>query len=291
MKKWFFFLFASMFLCSCSCLLSQIPPQQIYAGAGCKAALPDYKLYATLTGTNCSTYTITQTPVAGTFITVPNVANTVTMKATVSNGKILQTTFTVTMLDTITPKWVFTGPLATNIDTVMIEDLRIKTENLYSAADNMTEQLYKATDKVFPWSMYPGSGPSTQGYYDSSLFVTVSMKDLTSPTKDWKRFNSLAKYLTINPDTSYEHVTDLIDWSRLINVPDFTPTEYAIDYRDWYDWQADALYFAVPKKTLPTTPDLTKVKIASPFVPLMFDATANKLKFYNAGAWHTLTSN
>jgi hypothetical protein len=287
MKKWFFFLFASMLLCSCSCLLSQIPPQQIYAGAGCKAAVPDYKLYATLTGTNCSTFTITQTPAAGTFITVPNVANTVTMKATVSNGKILQTTFTVTMLDTITPKWVLSGPLAVQ----QMDSLLEKTKVLQNMVNDMTITAYKEADKLFPWEEYPGSGPNTEGFYDSALYVSVSMKDLTDPVKPWRNFSTTAKNVSINPDTTYEHITDPIDWSRIINVPDFTVSQYAVDYRDLPDWQANSLYFAIPKKILPITPDLTQVKISDLFVPLQFDMTAKKLKFYDEGAWHTITSN
>lgn len=217
LKSLFFFLFAGILLCSCSCLLSQIPPQNIYAGSGCTAIVPDYTPYVHATG-GCSGVTVTQTPVPGTVLTsvVVNKAQPLIFKATGGNGKIKQRQTTITMLDTITPQFgAFTGPLALEqIDTLML-----KIGALYNIADDMTERLYKEADKVYPYDLYPGSGPSTQGEYDSSLYVTVSMKDLTSPGKEWKRVSSLATHVSINPDTTIQYVSDPIDFRRIVNSP------------------------------------------------------------------------
>lgn len=286
MKK-LIFLFIAVLFAGCSpklsCLLAQFPPKIVYAGAGCTATLPNYIPQATVVG-GCTGFLVTQTPVPGTMLTATNKVVNVILKATGANGKISQISFTVTLADTITPK--FTGLTAIEIQDTLLK----KSKALYDVADNMTEELYKLADRAFPWNLYPGSGPNTQGYYDSSMFVTTAMKDLTSPTKEWKRVNTLAKYVSIDPDTTYEHVTDPIAWERLTNVPDFSAgTPYAIDYRDWYDWQAYSDYFAIPKRVT-KIPDLTKVKNPDEFVPLYFDKTVGKLVFYNNGIRYTITS-
>jgi hypothetical protein len=102
MKKLFFFLFASMLLCSCKCVLSQIPPKYIYAGIDCTAPLPNYADSVTVKG-GCSGVTLTQTPAAGTILTVVNKPENVILKATGGNGKSSQRSFTVTMIDATTP--------------------------------------------------------------------------------------------------------------------------------------------------------------------------------------------
>jgi hypothetical protein len=116
------------------------------------------------------------------------------------------------------------------------------------------------------------------------------MKDLTDPVKPWKRVNTLAKYVTINPDTTYEHITDPIAWSRLTGVPDLTAAKNAVDYNDWYDWNAFSDYVAIPARNT-TTVDLTKVKIPYEFVALRYNKLTSKLEFLYANAWHTITSN
>ena len=285
MKKAIFLLI--VFLAGCNpktaCLLAQFPPKVIYANAQCQAPLPNYVPQAVVTG-GCTGFVVTQTPAPGTLLTATNKTINVVIKATGTNGKSSQVTFTVTLADTVTPR-------ITGLTAMQIQDsIQKKSNELYNIADNMTESLYKLADKAFPWDQYPGSGPSTQGSYDSSLFVTVSMKDLTDPVKPWKRVNTLAKYVMINPDTTYEHVTDPIAWTRITGAPDFTPTAYAIDYRDWYDWQADSEYAAIPSRNT-TTVDLTKVKIDREFVPFRFNKLIGKLEYQYNNAWHQVTSN
>ena len=132
MKKLFFYLFASMLLCSCSCILGQIPPQYIYAGSGCTAPMPDYKSKVTVIG-GCSGYNLTQTPTAGTIITVLNSPQMVIIKASGLNGKSSQTGFTVTMLDTITP-------IITTLQT-FVDDALQRSKVLYDAADRINGKL------------------------------------------------------------------------------------------------------------------------------------------------------
>lgn len=284
MKKTIFLLIAILFAgCTpkLSCLLAQFPPQIVYAGAGCTAPLPNYVTRATVVG-GCTGFTVVQTPVPGTILTATNKVINVVLKATGTNGKTSQISFTVTLADTITPK-------ITGLTAIQIQDTILKKANaLYDVADNMTETLYKLADRSYPWDLYPGSGPSTQGSYDSSLFVTVSMKDLTSPAKEWKRFSTLAKNIAINPDTINTGNTGQISWSRLTDVP--ANVTNAVNYYDWYDWNAYSDYTAIPKRNTASV-DLTKVKTPSEFVALRFNKLTSKLEFLDNNAWHQITSN
>lgn len=286
MKKSLFLLIAVL-LAGCgtktSCLLAQFPPQIVYAGAGCTAPLPNYVPRATVVG-GCTGFLVTQTPAPGTMLTATNKTINVILKATGTNGKSSQVSFTVSIADTITPK-------ITGLTVMQIQDTLLKkSKALYDLADNITEKLYKFTDKVYPWDQYQGSGPSTLGSYDSSLFVTVSMKDLTDPAKPWKRVSSLAKYVVLDPDTNVMHVNDPIDWSRITNVPNFTTSQYAVDYRDWYDWNAASDFIAIPSRNT-TTIDLAKVKAPYEFVPIRFNKVIGKLEYQYNNAWHQVTSN
>jgi hypothetical protein len=132
MKKLFFFLFASMLMCSCTCLLSQIPPQYIYAGSGCTAPLPDYRTQVTVTG-GCTGFTVAQTPAPGYLLTATTKSSTVVIKATGTNNKSSQIQFVVTMLDTITPKIIPNGTLI----GYQLE----QSKALYDAGDLITKSM------------------------------------------------------------------------------------------------------------------------------------------------------
>lgn len=111
MKKYLFLL--SLFLfSSCACVLSQIPPQRIYAGATCSAVLPDYRLRITATD-NCEIASLTQTPLPGYSLGPTNKTTTVTVKATDATGNFRQVVFTVTLLDTIKPVLTIDATLLT----------------------------------------------------------------------------------------------------------------------------------------------------------------------------------
>jgi hypothetical protein len=84
-------------------VLSQIPPQKIYAGTNCSAVLPDYRLKITATD-NCEIASFTQIPDPGFVLNATTKTTTVTVKATDATGNFKQVVFTVTLLDTIKPK-------------------------------------------------------------------------------------------------------------------------------------------------------------------------------------------
>lgn len=293
MKKWFFFLFASMLLCSCSCLLSQIPPKYIYAEAGCKAPIPNYIPMTTITG-GCSGFTVTQIPIAGTLILEANVAKPIIIKATGNNGKSSQITFTVTMLDTITPK-------ITPLPALMAYETK-QIKEMYDAADKMTLLSFKQFDENFPWdSLSPGLGPNADG----EMLVTVSMDS----AGDRKRFITMTDLVSIGGDTSK------IYWNEIGGKPtEFIPMvhghgwnqvthplyldnpilEYPVDWRDFMDWQAAAEYMPIPKRTpvsSTTPPNLALVDATINFTPLIFDPVNLKMKFWNGTVWKTITSN
>lgn len=102
MKKLIFLAIVSVFLSSCVCTLAQIPPQFIYAGAGCTAPLPDYKSKVTATD-NCAIKILEQIPASGYLLTATNQIVDVTIKATDAFNNSSQVTFSVTLLDTIKP--------------------------------------------------------------------------------------------------------------------------------------------------------------------------------------------
>jgi hypothetical protein len=184
-KKLFLFLFASMLLCSCSCLLSQIPPQYIYAGAGCTALLPDYKPQVTVTG-GCTGFTVVQTPAVGTVLTATSKTATVVIKATGTNGKSRQIQFVVTMLDTVTPKLTPTGSLvAYHLD---------QDRELYDAADKVVDKMIgntgDYTSKVLIHTSWDSLGyRKGLAWYGDSLVYPLWV-DRTTPTAAVQRNDS-----------------------------------------------------------------------------------------------------
>jgi hypothetical protein len=171
MKK-LIFLLTAILLAGCSpklsCLLAQFPPQIVYANAGCTAPLPNYVPRATVVG-GCTGFLVTQTPVPGTMLTATNKVVTVLLKATGTNGKTSNVSFTVTLADTITP--TFTGLTAMQIQDVLLK----QSKELYDAGDKITGQLDKLFNATFPFAQYPGSKPTDD--YGTKMLVTVSMKD------------------------------------------------------------------------------------------------------------------
>lgn len=98
------FLLIIIILSGCKCVLSQIPPQTIYAGAGCTAPLPDYRSKVIATDNCVGNITVTQTPVPGTMLTVLSPARTVILTAKDAFGNISRPiNVSVTMIDTVKP--------------------------------------------------------------------------------------------------------------------------------------------------------------------------------------------
>lgn len=102
MKKLIFLAIVSVFLSGCVCTIGQIPPQYVYAGAGCSAPLPSY-LEKVIATDNCALFSVTQTPEPGYILDVNNQVVNVTIKATDVFKNSSQVTFSVTLLDTIKP--------------------------------------------------------------------------------------------------------------------------------------------------------------------------------------------
>ena len=66
MKKLIYILFP-LILSSCTCIIAQIPPQVIYAGADCTAPIPDYRTQVIITD-NCEIESVTQTPAPAIYL-------------------------------------------------------------------------------------------------------------------------------------------------------------------------------------------------------------------------------
>ena len=171
MKKLFILL--SILLSGCSCLLSQIPPQVIYAGATCTAPLPNYLTRITATD-NCEIASMIQTPVAGVLLTPINKTATVTVKATDASGNFRQIVFTVTLIDTIKP--VFT------IDPLLLALNYEQIGNIYNYADKLLENQMAFTDRqiadttVFPESKFP----NLRNVYEDSTYFKRTMLTWTA---------------------------------------------------------------------------------------------------------------
>ena len=95
-------LFMCSFLCGCGCVLSQIPPQYIYAGENCEAGLPDYRLIITALD-NCKITDFTQDPIPGFILSATNMITNVKVRAVDNSGNASEVNFSVALLDTIAP--------------------------------------------------------------------------------------------------------------------------------------------------------------------------------------------
>ena len=194
MKKLIFLLIAVL-AAGCgtktSCLLAQFPPQIVYAGAGCTAPLPNYVPRATVVG-GCTGFLVTQTPAPGTVLTATNKVVTVVLKATGTNGKSSQISFTVTLADTITPK-------ISGLTAMQVQDSLMKvSNNLYDIADRFQEKLEDLFNATYPFAQYPGTAP--QHEYKTKMLVTVSMDDSTGYSRH--RFSTYLDSLTFPIYTS-----------------------------------------------------------------------------------------
>lgn len=163
MKK-LLIIFAVLFTSCSQCLLSQIPPQKIYAGSSCQAPLPDYRLKITASD-NCEIASFTQTPAPGYLLTPTNKVTTVIVKATDASGNYKQLSFTVSLLDTIKP--------VLTIDPSLLTYQTEQINNIYDYGDRLLK--YTADNLVNQsWlSNYPGLKEklSDSSYYKKDLVV------------------------------------------------------------------------------------------------------------------------
>ena len=137
-------LFMTMLLASsCTCLLSQIPPQYIYAGEGCSAALPNY-IPQVAVSDNCSIASVVQTPSAGFILNASTMSVTVKIRATDNSGNFSEVSFLVSIVDTIKPVITWDGDViaAANWDVI---------NSIYDQADRLFAQQEEYFDTHFDW--------------------------------------------------------------------------------------------------------------------------------------------
>jgi len=165
MKKLLILLCCVLFYgCNTDCTLSQIPNQVVYAGANCTAPLPDYKSLVTVTG-GCTGFTLTQTPVPGTMLTVTNKTINVILKATGANNKTSQVYFIASLIDTVTPLIV--------PKTAMVEELLKRSREVYDIGDKMIGQVETIFNNTFPFDSFPGI--RKQNSFKEKMLVIISM--------------------------------------------------------------------------------------------------------------------
>ena len=163
MKKLFFLSVLMLLMSSCACVLAQIPPQYVVAGAGCQAALPDYLPMIKVTD-NCQVQSKTQTPAPGFMLTQVNHPVTVTFRATDVGGNFSEMTTTVTLIDNVPPVMTFdtTGFIASNWEQINL---------MYDIADRLVAEQEQWFDSNFDWSFIPEDlRPIDQ--YNKKLLVT-----------------------------------------------------------------------------------------------------------------------
>jgi hypothetical protein len=123
-------------LSGCGCIIGQIPPQYIYAGADCQASLPNYLLRVTAID-NCTIANLVQTPAPNYLLTATNLITDVVIRATDNSGNFREMKFTVTLIDTIKPIFV--------VDTTLFGYNAAKMTEFYDLADSYVEKI---TDSV-----------------------------------------------------------------------------------------------------------------------------------------------
>jgi hypothetical protein len=169
MKK-ILFLLSIVLFSSCTCVLSQIPPQYIYVGENCEAVLPDYLTKVTATD-NCSLASLIQIPQAGTVLTASQTVTDVEVRATDSQGNHTSINFNVILIDTIPP--------IITVDTTLTAD-----DSLYGSGYDIIDALYTQADKIiadkltffdenFPYEKI-GLPVQDSSYFKEYLIVSTS---------------------------------------------------------------------------------------------------------------------
>jgi len=143
MKKLLILFTVMLLASSCTCLLSQIPPQYIFVGPNCEAVLPDFTTdqYVKIED-NCGIKSVTQTPAAGTVLTFTNPTVIVTIRATDLFDNFNEVSFPVTAKDSIGPTITPTG---------LLTDNWTKINNMYDQADRMVAEQEQYFDEHFDW--------------------------------------------------------------------------------------------------------------------------------------------
>lgn len=165
MKKMILILFAVV-TTSCTCVMSQIPPQSLYVNDECGAALPDYRLRMTFTD-NCGIDTVEQTPSPGSWLTQRY--NTVLIRAIDNFQNHTDVLFSVELIDTI-------GPALVGWDSTLVTDAFGKITTLYNVADRMLAYQEQYFDENFDWAAagIPDSIRPTNEYFNKVMLTWTS---------------------------------------------------------------------------------------------------------------------
>ena len=161
------FLFAVMLLASsCTCLMSQIPPQMIYAGEGCAAPLPNYVTLVAVSD-NCQIKSVTQTPSAGFMLNSDTQTTTVKIRATDAFDNWTEVSFQVTLIDTVKPVITWEGEAIAAANWEIIN-------SIYDQADRMLAQQEAYFDQTFDWSTIPEDLRSLDQYNKKMMLTWTS---------------------------------------------------------------------------------------------------------------------
>ena len=165
----YLFILSCLLLSSCACILSQVPPQTIYAGSGCTAPIPDYTTIV-IASDNCEgPITITQTPVAGTILSAANPSVTVTLIARDAFGNTSKPlNVSVILIDTIPP--ILSWPVG---------QVNMKESDVLNLYDN-----WKAAVKVHGIANW---------IYDQSWTQGLAFADTTKIMESLKYFTNIIK--------------------------------------------------------------------------------------------------
>ena len=149
-------------LSGCKCLLSQLPPQFIYAGEDCTAPLPNYVEKVTVTD-NCALATVVQTPAPGYLLDAVNQIVNVKIKATDVFANSSEITFSVTLLDTIPPVITYEE---------LLGETWMEVNNLYNRADRMIADLMDNVDETFPYEDFGVIRDDADSAYYKRIMMT-----------------------------------------------------------------------------------------------------------------------
>jgi len=166
MKK-LIILFAVVLLASsCTCLIGQVPPQSLYVGSDCGAAMPDYRLRLTFSD-NCGIDTVEQTPTPGTWLTARY--NTVLIRAYDNFRNYTDVMIQIELIDTV-------GPALVGWDSTLISDAFGKITTLYNVADRMLAYQEQWFDENFDWAAagIPDSIRPTNEYFNKVMMTWTS---------------------------------------------------------------------------------------------------------------------
>lgn len=168
--KGLLFMMTVLFM-SCSCLLSQIPPQYLYCDENCQSILPDYRTEINgkklIIRDNCGIESVNQTPAPGTVVSL-NSPITVTIRAIDNSKNFKQVKFTVVALDTIPP---------TIDSTQFLTDTELnRIERLYNEAELAIYNKMQLFDETFPYERFGLIRDDHDSTYFKQTMITWSPK-------------------------------------------------------------------------------------------------------------------